>query len=127
MKVWQKKESINPNLSFSSYIFKSITNKLIDYLRKQKIKTLSLDESILVPSYSFIADSRLLQREMDTIYCRGLEKLSPQKKRVFLMSRVDGKSYQEIANNLNLSRNTVENHMVASLRQLKNFVRKEVV
>lgn len=126
-KVWQKKDTINPNLSFSSYIFKSIANKLIDHMRKQKVKTMFLDETFSIPCHSFIADNRLLQKEMDIIYNRGVDKLSPQKKKVFLMSRLEGNSYQKIATRLSLSRNTVENHMVASLRQLKKYVKEEVI
>jgi RNA polymerase sigma-70 factor (ECF subfamily) len=48
--------------------------------------------------------------------------LPPQKKRIFTMSREEGSSYKEIADRLQLSKNTVENHMVAALRLLKDYM-----
>ena len=75
------------------------------------------------PPSSFITDSRLLHKELESLYKRSLNRLPPQKKRIFTMSREEGNSYQEIADRLQLSKNTVENHMVAALRLLKNHMR----
>src|SRR5438105_3830173 len=114
--IWQKKHLLNSNLSLSAYLYKSVKNRLIDYLRKQTIKTVSLDHSNMEPPSSFITDGRLLHKELEYIYKAGLERLPPQKKRIFTMSREEGNSYQEIADRLQLSKNTVENHMVAAIR-----------
>ena len=127
MKVWQKKATINPEQSFSSYIFRSLSNRVIDHLRKGRVRMYTLEEHSLSASYAFVADNVVLQKEMDLHYSESIDRLSPQQRRVFMMSRVDGKSYKEIACNLNLSRNTVENHMVASLRQMKTYVRESVI
>ena len=61
--------------------------------------------------------------ELQTLYRSGLEKLPPQKKRIFSMSREEGNSYREIADKLELSKNTVENHMVVAIRMMKNHMK----
>lgn len=121
--VWQKKQQVNTDLSLSAYLFKSVRNRLIDYSRKQTIKTLSLDETCLEPVSYFSASSRLKVNELQTLYRSGLEKLPPQKKRIFSMSREEGNSYREIADKLDLSKNTVENHMVVAIRMMKNHMK----
>jgi RNA polymerase sigma-70 factor (family 1) len=120
--VWQKRDLLNTSLSFSAYLYKSVKNRLIDHLRKQNLPTVSLDQTLVEPPSSFITDSRLLHKEMESLYRTSLNRLPPQKKRIFTMSREEGSSYKEIADRMQLSKNTVENHMVAALRLLKDHM-----
>jgi RNA polymerase sigma-70 factor (ECF subfamily) len=117
--VWQKRDLLNTNLSLSAYLYKSVKNRLIDHLRKQNLRTVSLDQTPVEPPSSSITDSRLMHKELECLYRNSLNRLPPQKKRIFTMSREEGSSYKEIADRLQLSKNTVENHMVAALRLLK--------
>ena len=117
--VWQKRDMLNSNLSLSAYLYRSVKNRLIDHLRKQNLPTVSLDQTTIEPPSAFITDSRLLHKELECLYRSSLNRLPPQKKRIFTMSREEGSSYKEIANRLQLSKNTVENHMVAALRLMK--------
>jgi RNA polymerase sigma-70 factor (family 1) len=125
--VWQKRDLLNTSLSFSAYLYKSVKNRLIDHLRKQNLPTVSLDQSLVEPPSSFITDSRLLHKELECLYRTSLNRLPPQKKRIFTMSREEGSSYKEIADRLQLSKNTVENHMVAALRLLKDQMKAGVM
>lgn len=120
--VWQKRDRLNSNLSLSAYLYKSVKNRLIDHLRKQNLPTVSLDQTAVEPPSSFITDSRVLHKELECLYRNSLDRLPPQKKRIFTMSREEGSSYKEIADRLQLSKNTVENHMVAALRLLKDHM-----
>ncbi|OQP53378.1 hypothetical protein A4H97_23290 [Niastella yeongjuensis] len=117
--IWQKRDQLNGSLSLSAYLYKSVRNRLIDHLRKQKVATVSLELTAVEPSSSFITDSRILHKELESLYRSSLNRLPPQKKRIFTMSREEGSSYKEIADRLCLSKNTVENHMVAALKLLK--------
>src|SRR5688572_21484380 len=121
--VWQKKDMLNSSLSLSAYLYRSVKNRLIDHLRKQHVPTVSLDQTAVEPPSSFVTDSRLLHKELEGLYRTSLNRLPPQKKRIFTMSREEGNSYKEIADRLKLSKNTVENHMVAALRLLKENMR----
>lgn len=120
--VWLKRDKLNTDLSLSAYLYRSVKNRLIDHLRKQQVPTVSLDQTPVEPASSFITDSRLLHKELEGLYRTSLNRLPPQKKRIFTMSREEGSSYKEIADRLQLSKNTVENHMVAALRLLKDHM-----
>lgn len=122
LSVWQKRDMLNTSLSLSAYLYRSVRNRLIDHFRKQNIPTVSLDQTTVEPPSAFITDSRLLHKELESQYRLSLNRLPPQKKRIFTMSREEGSSYKEIADRLQLSKNTVENHMVAALRLMKNHM-----
>jgi len=125
MNIWQKKHLINNDLPISAYLFRSVKNKMIDFHRKRALKTISIDHEEgtfdLVSHLS--ADSRVIESELDMQYTTGINSLSPQKKNVFMLSRNEGLTYQEIARKLNISKNTVENHMVAALKLLKGHIK----
>lgn len=121
--IWQKKHLLNGDLPLFPYLFQSVKNRIIDHLRKQNIPTVSLDYHCPEAASPLIADSRLLHKELECIYKTGLEQLPPKKKLIFRMSREEGNSYQEIADKLRISKNTVENHMVAAIRLLRTHVR----
>jgi RNA polymerase sigma-70 factor (family 1) len=120
--IWQKRDHLNCSLSLSAYLYKSVRNRLIDHLRKQQVTTVSLELSAVEPPSSSITDGRILHKELESLYRTSLNRLPPQKKRIFTMSREEGSSYKEIADRLQLSKNTVENHMVAALRLLKGHM-----
>jgi len=122
LSVWQKRDQLNSSLSLSAYLYKSVRNRLIDHLRKQQVATVSLELTAVEPPSTFITDGRILHKELESLYRHSLNRLPPQKKRIFTMSREEGSSYKEIADRLQLSKNTVENHMVAALRLLKDHM-----
>ena len=117
--IWQKRDQLNGSLSLSAYLYRSVRNRLIDHLRKQQVATVSLELTAIEPPGECITDSRILHKELENLYRTSLNRLPPQKKRIFTMSREEGSSYKEIAERLSLSKNTVENHMVAALRLLR--------
>jgi RNA polymerase sigma-70 factor (family 1) len=122
LNIWQKKHLLQSDRCISSYLFRSVKNKLIDYSRKQILQTVSLDDSIVGHLSYEKSDARILESEMNQQYRKGLSKLSEKKQAIFKMSREEGLTYQEIALKLQLSKNTIENHMVAALKTLRLYV-----
>jgi RNA polymerase sigma-70 factor (ECF subfamily) len=62
------------------------------------------------------------EAELEIIKEEALELLTPRRRQIFEMSRNEGKSYKEIARELNISSNTVRNHMSSSLETLRAFL-----
>jgi len=58
-----------------------------------------------------------------TLIEEAVDRLSPQQQRVYLLSRRDGLKYEEIADQLQLSRNTVKRHMSLALHTIVSYVR----
>lgn len=123
LNLWLKKGNITVEDSLNPYLFRAMKNTLINYWRKKIIQTTSLNISEEVDvADSRSADHTILTSELDNLYSQHLEALSPQRKKVFELSRHENLTYPEIASRLNLSVRTVEHHMSASLV----FLRKKL-
>ena len=62
--------------------------------------------------------------ELDELVDSALKQLSSRKRDIFELAKLKGKSHSEIAEQLGISKNTVKNHMVDSLKYLKEVIGK---
>ncbi|MDN5213494.1 RNA polymerase sigma-70 factor [Fulvivirgaceae bacterium BMA12] len=121
LKIWNKRETINPTLNFTSYLFTIIKNSVFDQLKEIK-KNEALKEmywqNVLVYKAvdSDIKEERLLKVK------KAVEELSEKRKRIIKLNYEEGKSYEEIANQLNISKNTVKNQLIKA----KQIIRKQL-
>lgn len=125
MKVWIKRESLNPELSFKSYLFTITQNKSIKFLKKAA-NNRKLREEIFYKNQKFANSTDLYVREseLQSLKEEALDKLSPRRRIIFEMSRNDNKSYEDIAQELGISISTVRNQMSKSLEILRDFILK---
>lgn len=110
-----------------AYLYRMARNIALDYL-KQSQPLQNLEESS-----HFIADENankqdeILQREQaeqkKKIIEKALAELPPQARIVFEKSRMEGKKYQQISDELKISLKTVEAHMTKALKIIRNFIR----
>lgn len=121
MKLLKKKEDINPDLNFNSYVFTAVRNEVFDYLKGVK-KNYALKEKY----WGIIQKHRDEEEESKEIALTKLERvvksLSPKRRKILEMNYWEHKSYVEIAEALNISKNTVKNQLVKA----KFVIRKEM-
>jgi RNA polymerase sigma-70 factor (ECF subfamily) len=129
LKLWLGKEMIGDIHSMPAFLRTVSTNKAIDFFRsasrQQNIR--KLVEKELNSYQNQPADYQLLDHEYQTLLSKAIEQLSPQRKLVFSLSRVEGLTHEEIAEKLQLSRNTVRNTVVESLKVVRDFLQKHGV
>ncbi len=123
MKIWTKRESLNPNLSFKSYLFTITRNQNIKFLKKAA-NNLKLREEIFYRSQKFanLTERYIRESELEELKEEALNLLPPKRRVIFEMSRNDGKSYEDIGTELGISPNTVRNQMSRALETLRNFL-----
>jgi RNA polymerase sigma-70 factor (ECF subfamily) len=73
-----------------------------------------------VESYSL--DDQLIAEETAILIDIAIERMPPQRKKIFEMSRLEGLKSTEIAEQLNLSRHTVDNHLAAAKKDLRDLL-----
>lgn len=125
LNIWQKREHLEIEGEIRAYLFRAIRNRVINHLQKRIPETHSIDlleEDALVENRQ--ADYHVLSGELVNGYESCLENLSPQRRKVFLLSREENMTYPQIAKLLNLSVNTVENHMASALSVLRERTRE---
>lgn len=114
--LWKKKGALEIENDLKAYLYRSIKNAIYNHYRKKILSTVPLEQVTEQASpVSPPADHELQHRELENMYQQKLNKLSPQRRKVYQLSREENMSYAEIAKDMDLSVNTVENYMVASL------------
>ncbi len=121
VKLWEN-EKIEELTNPAAYLLKCVRYKCIDYLKRparkreilsdklpdiRKEETPSIKEADILPMLHFFADQ-----------------LPTKMRQVFLMSRQQGMTYKEIAEELNISTKTVENQMGTALKKLRILLQK---
>ena len=124
MKLWEKRDDIDMSRSVKSYLFTSVNNRSLNFIRDHKKFT---HEELIIENqhdeHWEVADKLStvdIQQKVDNT----LNKISPKAKEVFLMSRNEGLKYREIAEKLNVSVKTVETHMSTALKELRKNLKE---
>ena len=126
LRVWEKRESLQPEKSFFSLLARISTNLCYDHFRYTEVRLKNRDR---IPEYGkshFDNPEEVVQAQAIEKIIRKLvnEKL-PQKCRIiFILSRIEGLSNQEISLKLGLSIRTVENQIYRALKILKKYMQK---
>ena len=122
MKVWLNRAKLDVSMSIGSYLYVLVKRSALNFLRDRKFAerlTRELEQSI---SHSSDGDRTVDADDALRRVANGVEHLPDQRKTVFLMSRKDGLSNQEIADELNLSVKTVERHISLALSDLRKIL-----
>jgi RNA polymerase sigma-70 factor (family 1) len=121
-KLWQSRQSLATEGSIKAWLYSTVRNAAIDHLRK--VKRLRVSESGL-QSATTIEQSVLhtiIQTETIDHIVQTIGKLPPQCRRIFRLFYLHGKSYNEIAQELNLSPQTVRNQKLRATKLLRKMI-----
>lgn len=123
--LWVKRDKIDPNLSFNGYIYRITRNHLINHLKKMARDEKALEEFWRnMDKEKDDVSEQILDKEYSRSRCleEAIRKLPKQKQLIFRLSREEGKSHYQIAEELGISKNTVKNHMVVAIKTIKNYL-----
>lgn len=120
IKVWEKRGLIDPEQSFKSYLFQISKFTVYNFIRKlnldKKLKTyLSLENTEL---YTHIEEG-IAYRENDQFILNAIEELPNQRKQIYKLCKIEGKSYAEVGKQLGISSSTINDHIVKATKFLK--------
>ena len=117
--VWQTRRFINPDTSFSSYLYTIVRNRILNQLREQ-IFSQAVD-------YTNETKDEILVNDLRQFITRALQQLTPRQREIFEMSREQQMSHREIAESLGISVNTVQESISTSLRTLRTYLKKNSI
>ncbi len=123
--IWQSRRFINPDASFSSYLYTIVRNRILNQIRDAD-KENTLKERILSQAIDYTDDTKenILANDLREIINKAIEKLTPRQREIFEMSREAQMSHKEIADALDISVHTVQEHISVSLRTIRTFLSK---
>lgn len=125
VKLWSYRNTIGEIQNIDGYIFKIAKNQALNLLRKATFDAKMRDElqQHMITNGNNV-DEQMAISEYEQLKCEALINLSPQRRLVYQLSRNEGLNYDEIACRLNLSKNTVRNHMVSALQSIREHFHK---
>jgi RNA polymerase sigma-70 factor (ECF subfamily) len=133
--LWDNCANISINSSLRGYLYRSIHNRCLKYIRHQKVEQQYIsnhqyyfaDKEILETASDDYPIVNLITKELENKISVIIESLPSQCKSVFCMNRFDNLTYQEIANKLNVSVNTVKTQMARALQKLRKELKDYLI
>jgi len=135
VKVLNALESYRPEYKFSSWIFKIANNAAIDHLRRRELDTLSLDGAPDARTADEVAATALQaadhaespleeleSRETGSAIERAIGRLRPEYRTCILLRHVEGRSYEEIADVMDLPLGTVKTYIHRARLELREYL-----
>ena len=120
--LWEKIGQGFPIINRRTYLYMTVRNRCLDHLRRKGIPTESLKP---YDTYGIIEEDDAEQRSaIEARLWTAIDSLPEKCRQIFLMSKRDGLKYEEIAEELGLSVNTVRNQISKALNILKDGAKK---
>ncbi len=124
--------SFNEEFAFSTWLYKIATNNCIDYIRKKKLETFSInkpveakDSEVLfeVPDTTYQPDKAIIAQQRKELVEEAIESLPEKYRRVIILRHHQEKNYEEIAKTLKLPIGTVKAHIFRAREMLYRYLR----
>lgn len=128
IKAFRALASFNSNYAFSTWLYKIAANNCIDYFRKKKLATTSIDTPIKAkngelkrdfPNHEQGPESELISKEQTSQIHQAIESLPPKYKQAIVLRHRQDKSYEEIAEELAIPLGTVKVRIFRAREMLK--------
>lgn len=123
--LWNCRKSLDPQKSVSGWLFSVSYHKTIDFLRK-KIREKKYQQSIPtdeneaeeIASHEWNGQEELKYKVLEN----AIAALSPQKKRVFELCKLQGLSYEQAAEKMGISKNTIHEYLKDAMQFIRQYV-----
>ena len=128
VKLWLKKETVDPEKEFQSYLFSIAKNLVLDHLKSAVNRKLyfvgeHFQQDLLIDDLQEGALAEEKLQKLQTL----INEIPERRREIFRLSRFEGLSYKQIAERLSISENTVDSQIRNALAFLRKEFRKMVI
>ena len=124
--LWEKKENVQIKHNLRNYFFTSVKNHSINLVQRNKTVITSLSELFVDFPEEDASDSHAKEELAVKVY-KAIQELPQACQSIFRLAYEQNKSYQEIADALQISKNTVKTQMGIAYKQLRGKLNKLVI
>lgn len=122
IRLWEKRSMINSEQPLGNWLFVVSYNRSMNYLRSRLREKLGMQQLVPVITTVETDDWLMTEQQLHTLE-QAIDRLPPQRKKVFLLCKMQGKTYAEAADNLQISKYTVKEHIVKANDFIREYVR----
>ncbi len=123
LKIWENHQFLDPDKSFDSYLYTITRHTVFNFLKHKSVEN-AYNEYAYFSKSEFADDPEkiLYAKEIELLIEMTVEQLPERRKNIYLLSRHQGLSNEEIAQTLGISKKTVENQLSLAINELKKVV-----
>lgn len=121
LKVWERRDQIDADKPLKPFLFTIAQNLVYDHFRRMALDERFRNEFIkqYAEDYQHIEEELTFKQTQENVM-NAIKALPPQCQKVFILFKIEGKSYAEICETLNISKSTVNNHLTKANSLLKS-------
>ena len=119
LKLWEKKEQLAELQSVEAYLYRSVHNECLNWLKHNKVKAAHQAHALFVNKEAAQDNDQVTLKELQKDIDKAINELPEQCRTIFQLSRFEDLKYRDIADKLGISVKTVENQMGKALRTLR--------
>jgi RNA polymerase sigma-70 factor (ECF subfamily) len=122
-RIWEYRNNLDENRSFNGYVL-TITKNIIFNENRKKVNHDVYAQYIInyIQGISNQTENQIIYENVKSIINKEIDNFPPKRKQIFILSRNEGLSYNEIAERLSISRKTVETHLRLALSRLRRII-----
>ena len=119
-KLWDRSGHLSFSGPIAAYLYRAVHNESLNFLKHQKVKAShQLHVAYSMKNKTEHGQAKMMRKELENKFREALNELPEQCRTVFQLSRFEDMKYREIADKLDISVKTVENHMGKALKLLR--------
>lgn len=128
IKIWEQRQDLINSSQLKFYLFTAVRNNCLTTIKKNKKTSLvELSDEDGPDELTIRIDPKEKNLNHKALISKAMEQLPPKCREVFMLSRLSGQTYQQIADSLGISIKTVENQMGKAIKILKVFAKENGV
>jgi RNA polymerase sigma factor (sigma-70 family) len=122
VKIWEGRANIDPEKSFKSYLFRVAENLVYDYFRQVARDKRLLTKMMASSSELYLhIEEEILSKENAQKFQQAIDLMPPQRKTVFILCKIEGKSYKEVEEIMGINAKTISSHMLQANKFLRSY------
>lgn len=127
LKLWDQRAIIHTIHNMEAWLYRITENKVIDFLRKASADT-RLKKMIWDHLQQIVNESEqyLAAKEYNHIIQKAIEQLPPQRRLIYQLNKESGLNYNQIADELHISKHTVKNQLFTAVQSVRRFLARNV-
>lgn len=133
--LWEQNLLLLSHTNLFAYLFTAVKNRCIDFLRHKTIVQKTTDKlqedymkalQIKFQSLETFDEQLFSEPDIETVIQNAIESLPEKCREIFVLNKIEGKKQKTIAQELNISINTVENQMAIAYKKLKEILKDHI-
>lgn len=125
VKLWENRSRFSDKQSVAAWLFRVSYHSSIDHIRDMLRAKLKTETSLLLEEEGKMENQQELLHEVyhkEALLQEAISMLPPKKRQVFELCKLEGKSYAEVSEALNIAKSTVKDYIIESNKSIKKHV-----